>query len=347
MNEMMKAARLHGLDDFRVETIPVPDIGEDEILVRVKAVTVCGTDLRMIQNGIAAGLYPLTLGHEFSGLIEKVGGNVEGYVTGQRVCVAPNIGCGICDICISGNSHHCKKLRSIGLDTDGAFAEFVKIPADAIIRGNVTPLEDSVSYEAAAANEAFACVMNSFERYGMFPGETALIIGAGAIGMMHAALAFKSGAEKVILNDLSEGRLALCKKIEPRIITVAGDPTETVNAETGGKGVDVVVTACSVAPVQEAALSYAAINGRVNYFGGLPKGRTINLDTNIIHYKQLSVTGTTRSSHEQYRKTLSFIAKKLVDVDSLVTHRFALDMVGKAIENAKNQEGLKQAVIFE
>jgi L-iditol 2-dehydrogenase len=215
------------------------------------------------------------------------------------------------------------------------------------MNGNITPLADNVSFEAAAANEAFACVMNSFERYGVYPGETVLIIGAGAIGMMHAALAFMSGATKVILNDLSEDRLAKCKELEPRLIIVSGDPAETVNAETDGNGVDVVITACSVASVQEAAPSYSALNGRVNLFGGLPKGKTADLDTNIIHYKQLLVSGTTRSSHEQFRKTLDFIAKKLVDVDSLVTHRFSIDEIDQAIENASKQQGLKQAVVFE
>ena len=344
----MKAARLYGKNDLRVVDVPVPEIADGELLLRVKAATVCGTDLRMYANG-AAGVdadHPLTLCHEFSGTIEKIGGGVKSYTPGQRVSVAPNTGCGVCDACVAGNGHLCKDLRAFGVHIDGGFAEFVRIPADAVAHGNVTPLDDKVSFEAAAASEAFACVCNSFERYKPQPGDVVLIIGAGAIGMMHAKLALMAGAPKVLLNDLSEERLAACKAIDPRIITVSKDLKEAVLKESGGRGADVVITACSVKAVQEAAFEYAAINGRVNFFGGLPSGVTATLDTNQIHYKQLSVTGTTRSRLDHYRKAISFIAAGLVDIDSLVTGRYAIEDVQTAFDNAAAQKGLKQAVVF-
>jgi len=345
----MKAAKLCGKNDLRIVDVPVPEISDDEILLRVKAATVCGTDLRMYANG-AAGIdeeHPLTLCHEFAGTIEKLGKNVKGYEAGQRVSIAPNIGCGICDMCVSGNGHHCKKLVAIGVNFDGGFAEFAKIPAAAIVLGNVTPLAGGVSFEAAAANEAFACVYNAFERYGVNPGEAVLIIGAGAIGMMHAELALMAGASVVILNDLSEERLHACKALDHRITIASTDLKELVDLKTGGKGADVVITACSVQSVQEDAFNYAALNGRVNFFGGLPAGRTATLDTNQIHYKQLVVSGTTRSSLDHYRKTLDFIAKGIVSVDPLVTDRYPLEEVLTAFGNASAQKGLKQAIVFE
>jgi L-iditol 2-dehydrogenase len=345
----MKAAKLYGKNDLRVVDVPVPEIGDDEMLVRVRAATVCGTDLRMYANG-AAGVdeeHPLTLCHEFAGTVEKFGRDVKGYEKGQRVSVAPNIGCGVCDACVSGNSHHCGTLRAFGVHIDGAFAEFVRIPADAIAHGNVTPLPDDVSFEAGAANEAFACVYNSFERYGVNPGDVVLVIGAGAIGMMHAKLALMAGASKVILNDLSDERLEVCSTVDPRIITVTKDLKEAVDRETGGKGADVVITACSVPAVQEAAFDYAGLNGRVNFFGGLPAGKDAKLDTNQIHYKQLMVSGTTRSSHDHYRKTLDFISKGIVDIDPLITGRHGIDDVQKAFDDAAAQKGLKQAVVFD
>jgi L-iditol 2-dehydrogenase len=211
----------------------------------------------------------------------------------------------------------------------------------------VTPLTDGVSFEAAAANEAFACVYNSFERYGVNPGDVVLIIGAGAIGMMHAELAFLAGASKVILNDIAQSRLNECKAIDPRIITVSENLKEAVDRETNGRGADGVVTACSVPSVQEAAFDYAGLDGRVNFFGGLPAGKDAVLDTNQIHYKQLQVSGTTRSSHEHYRKTLDFISKGIVDIDPLVTDRHPIESVHKAFENAAAQKGLKQAIVFD
>jgi len=345
----MLAARLYGANDLRIERITIPKINEDELLVRVQAATICGTDVRMYKNG-ANGVNasnPLVLCHEFAGTIEAVGERVSSYQVGQRVTVAPNIGCGVCDFCVSGDSHHCSKLVAISIHLDGGFAEYVRIPSAAVRLGNVTPIADNVSYVSAATNEAFSCAYSAFERYGVNPGETVVIIGAGAIGLMHAQLAKMAGAAKIILNDLSEDRLAECAKLAPYVVTIRDNLHENVMKETTGRGADVIITACSAASAQRDALTLAALDGRVNFFGGLPKGKEmVELDTNLIHYKQITVTGTTRSSHAQYRKTLDFIAASLVDVDALVTHTYPLTDIQQAFENAAATVGLRHAIIF-
>jgi len=372
----MLAARLYGKNDLRVERAPIPALGRGDLLLRVKAAAVCGTDLRMLLNG-AAGVdasHPLICAHEFSGVVEAIGdgenprgwelrggdnphggqnprggGNSPGceYAEGARVAVAPNIGCGVCDRCAAGNSHHCRGLRALGVHKDGGFAEFVRVPAEAVRLGNVVMLAPHVSFEAAAANEALSCVYNAYERYSVEPGDVVVIIGAGAIGLMHAKLAKLSGAAKIIMSDLSEDRLKLCAELEPSIITVSRDLKQAVEDLTAGEGAQVVITACSSAAAQRDAFEYAALDGRVNFFGGLPKGsENVQLDTNLIHYKQLHVTGTTRASHAHYRKTLGMITDGLFDLDSLVTHRFPLEHIGTAFENTKNTTGLNQAVVF-
>jgi len=346
----MLAARLFGKEDLRIAEVPVPSLSDGEVLVRVKAATLCGTDIRMYRNG-AAGVdekHPLTLCHEFAGIVEDVGSGVTHLERGERVCVAPNIGCGVCGRCVSGNSHHCKEMKAFGIQIDGGLAEFVKIPREAVSNGNVMPIADGVSYPAAAANEAFSCVYNAYERYGINPGDAVVIIGAGAIGLMHAKLALMSGAAKVIMNDLSRQRLDECAAIEPRVATAAEDIAGFVRDATGGYGADVVITACSVAAVQQDAFALAGLDGRVCFFGGLPKGQElVRLDTNQIHYKQLSVTGTTRSSHAHYRGTLDLIEKGLVDIDPLVTHTFGIKDTARALDNVIGAIGLKQAVAFE
>jgi L-iditol 2-dehydrogenase len=345
----MLAARLFGKEDLRVVETAVPEISAGEVLLRVKAGTVCGTDLRMYKNG-ADGVdasHPLTLCHEFAGVVEKTGAGISYVKEGDRVSVAPNMGCGVCDRCVSGNSHHCKHLTALGVHIDGGFAEFVKIPAGAVSNGNVTPLADSVSYEEAAASEAFACVYSAFERYRVRPGETVVVIGAGAIGLMHAKLALMSGAGTVIMNDLSRARLDECAAIEPRITVISENLAEYVKDSTGGEGADVVITACSVAAVQQGAFALAGLDGRVCFFGGLPKGReNVPLDTNQIHYRQLTVIGTTRSSHGHYRAMLDLIAKGVVDIAPIITHKFELKDTLGAFENAAAAVGLKQAVVF-
>ncbi|MCL2197747.1 MAG: alcohol dehydrogenase catalytic domain-containing protein [Defluviitaleaceae bacterium] len=346
----MLAARLYGKEDIRLEEVPIPEINENEILLKVKAASICGTDLRMYKNGLDGvnENNPRILCHEFAGTIEQIGKNVMGYTIGQRATVAPNIGCGICDLCVSGQSHHCSKLTAIGIHLDGGFAEYVKVPAIAVTLGNVTPIADSVSYVAAASNEALSCAYSAFERYMVNPGETVVIVGAGAIGLMHAKLAKMAGAAKIILNDISEERLRECAAIAPYIITIKDDLVNRINQETNGAGANVVITACSAAQAQYESFNLAGLDGRVNFFGGLPKGKEhVELDTNIIHYKQLTVTGTTRSSHEQYRRTLQFIAAGLLDVDSLITHKYPLDQIITALENAIKTVGLRHAIIFD
>jgi len=334
---------------LRIEHIPIPQINDDELLVRVKAATICGTDVRMYLNG-AAGVdenNPLVLCHEFAGTIEAIGARVDNYQIGQRVAVAPNIGCGVCNLCVSGNSHHCSKLVAIGIHLDGGFAEFVRVPSSAVRLGNVAPIAENISYVAAATNEALSCAYSAFERYCVNPGETVAIIGAGAIGLMHAQMAKMAGAAKIILNDLSEERLAECSKLAPYVITVKDNLYERVMKETCGAGANVIITACSAAAAQRDALTLATLDGRVNFFGGLPKGKEmVELDTNIIHYKQLSLTGTTRASHAHYRTTLDFIASSLIDVDPLVTHRYPLADIQKAFDNAAATVGLRHAIEF-
>jgi L-iditol 2-dehydrogenase len=164
---------------------------------------------------------------------------------------------------------------------------------------------------------------------------------------MHAMLARLAGAAKIIMGDLSGGRLKICKEIMPSVITAEGGARHIVDDVTSGKGANVVITACGSPAAQAEALEIAGLDGRVCFFGGLPKGKGIvGLDTNLIHYKQLSVIGTTRASHAHYRKTLRMCADGLIDIDPLITHRFALDQINMAFENTLNTIGLKQAVIF-
>ena len=173
----MLAARLYGAGDLRLEDIPIPEISDGEMLIRVRKAALCGTDIRMYQNGTAAATEqtPLIIGHEFAGDIAKVGKNVDGWREGQRVFMAPNIGCGHCRACISGNPHFCEHITALGVTADGAFAEYIKIPASALRCGNVAPLPPDVSYEEAAINEALSCVYNGFLQYNVHVGDYVLI----------------------------------------------------------------------------------------------------------------------------------------------------------------------------
>jgi L-iditol 2-dehydrogenase len=350
----MRAALLYGKEDLRVEELPVPEIAAGEVLLRVKAAAICGTDIRMYRNG-AKGVgpqSPLVLGHELSGMVARVGKEVhgvQGLAEGARVAVAPNMGCGTCDACVSGNTQLCDNgFRAFGINLPGGFAEYVRIPAEAVRQGNLCPVAPEVSFAAAALAEPLSCVYNAFERCAVRPGDRVLIIGAGPIGLMHAKLARLGGAAKVVLNDLSEERLAICKQLEPSLETVAGEVGERIMSLTGGRGADVVITACPAPEAQVTALKVAAMNGRVLFFGGLPADRAVvGLDTNLVHYRQLTVTGTTRQSLRQYRAVLRLIEDGLLRVDDLVSARWPVDSIREGFAAVMRGSGLKHAVSFE
>ena len=346
----MKAAMFYGKDDMRIQEIPIPQINDREVLLKVKSAAICGTDIRMFKNG-ANGVdadHPLVLGHEVSGVIAKVGDKVHAYKEGMRVAVAPNMGCGFCDFCVSGNTHLCNEYKALGINLDGGFAEYVRIPETAIQQGNITVLTDNVSFDEAAINEPLSCVYNGFMHYDVNPGDTVLIIGGGPIGIMHAKLAKMAGAARVMIYDLSLERLEACKKVDESFIIISEKLKENVFGITHGYGLDVCVTACPAPQAQSEALELMATEGRVCFFGGLPKDREIvPINTNLIHYKQLKLTGSARASLSQYRKTLDFISSGILSVKELVSGRFSLDEIAEALELAANAKGIKSIITFE
>jgi L-iditol 2-dehydrogenase len=337
----VKAARLYGKDDLRVESVPEPSLGEGEILVKVRAAMICGTDVRMLKNG--SKVMPVTLGHELAGVIADVGPAVRGYQRGQPVAIAPNYGCGVCDQCVAGHGQHCPDLRAIGIHVDGAFAEYVRVPAPAVAQGNVCPIPDGLSFAEAALAEPLSCVYNSFERAHMVPGDAVLIVGAGPIGLLHAKLYRLAGAGQVLIHDLNEQRLADCARHDPSFVTVGADrPKERVLELTRGRGADVIVTAASSAAAQQLAFELAALDGRVIFFGGLPPGKeVVPLDTNAIHYRQITVTGTTRQSLAQYRRCLALLGSGRLAVKGVITATYPIERAPEAFAAAARGEGLK------
>lgn len=346
----MLAARMYDVGDMRLEEVPVPDIGPDELLLKVKAAAICGTDVRMFGNGypgIGPGT-PRTLGHELAGVIELTGSAVTAYAPGQRVAIAPNMGCGVCDDCVRGDGHLCRDYRALGIHLDGGFAEYCRIPAQAVRSGNVTLLPDGVSFEEAAVNEALSCVCNGFERCDIRPGDTVVIIGAGPIGLMHASLAKMAGAGRIYINDLSPERLESCAAVDPAFLAVGEGIQERIARDTGGAGADVCITACPAPAAQALALELCGNNARINFFGGIPAGREpVGLNTNLIHYKQLRVSGTTRASLAQYRKTLRYIGTGVLDVQKLITARLPLSEIHKGFDLARRGVGLKNVMVME
>ena len=348
----MKAAYYYGIEDIRVEEAPIPEIDDEEMLIKVKIASICGTDQRIYRFGhfkIPQGTKRV-LAHELCGTIVKLGSKVVGYNEGERVAVAPNVGCGICDMCSMGYNHMCPDYDAFGISFDGGFEEYMKVPKSAILQGNVVKIPDEMNWEKAVLAEPFSCTFNAFEQIKTKPTDYVLIIGAGPIGAMHAILHQRAGAAKVIMADLSAPRLEQMKEFGDfvTIDTSVNDLATELKKITNGHMADVVITACSVPAVQAQALELAAPLGTVCFFGGLPSGRDeVGLHTNLIHYKELKVLATTGSSLKQYRDTIKLINTLKVDITPLITNKFKLDDINEAFATAMAAKGLKTSIVFD
>lgn len=334
---------------FAVQDVSVPGIAEDEILLRVHAASICGTDLRIVRNGHRKLKQDqtITLGHEFTGTIEKIGSHVGRFTVGQQVGVAPNAGCGQCGMCIRGLTNMCPDYTAFGITFDGAHTEYVRIPSTIIHQGSIVPLPDSMTFREATLIEPLSCVINGVRASRIEIGDYVVVFGAGPIGLMHLLVTLRSGAAKVIVVDPVDARLEMAVKLGASAVV---NPTKEVTKErilslTSGNGADAVITACSVASVQEEALELLAPYGRLCLFGGLPSDKsTIHTNSNLIHYKNLVVTGMTGGPPVDFRRALRLIESKAVDVSLLTSHVFPLEKVGMAYETALKGDCLKVVI---
>lgn len=343
---IMLAAVYHGPNDLRVEEVPLPEIGSGELLIKVLSASICGTDLRIF-HGNHRMYSPGTVripGHEVVGTIDKVGASVKEYSIGQRVFCAPNTGCGHCQQCITGDNNLCIDYEAIGVTCDGGFAEYVRISTRSVQQGNVIPVSESVDPAVAALMEPFACVVRGQNVLRIQPGEVVLVIGAGPIGVMHAKLAKARGAGRVIVSEPVPDRAKQAERMgADRVVNPTIENLKSVLLEeSGGRGADVIIVAAPVHAAQESTLDLAAIHGRINFFGGLPKDRpTINFDSNIVHYKELIVTGTTACSTADCWQAAQIVNSGLVDLSDMISRRFPLKEAVTAFAAAEDRKSLK------
>jgi len=346
MSESMLAAVYHGPEDLRVEMRPVPGLESGEVLLKVLSTGICGTDIRIL-HGAHRKYTPGTVripGHEAVGDIVELGADVTGLEVGQRVFMAPNMGCGHCRQCISGNNNLCANYDAPGITFDGSFAEYLRVPSAAILQGNLIPIGRDVDSAAAALIEPFACVLRGQDAVHIEPGESVLVVGAGPIGIMHVMLAQLRGAGCVIVSELIPERAAQVREFgADRVVNPSEeDLAAVIDEQTNSAGVDVAIVAAPAHRAQEAAVELAAIGGRINLFGGLPKDRpTIQLNSNLVHYKELIVTGTTACSTEDCSRAAAIVNSGRIDLSRLIGARFPLSEAAEAFSVAESGKALK------
>jgi len=327
----MKAAMLYGIKDLRIEEISKPEVKAGEVLVKVKAATTCGTDLKIFQRGYVEKVIklPTVFGHEWAGEVVEVGEGLEWPRKGMRVRAGNSAPCLRCAMCQKGKYNLCENMIWLW----GAYAEYIKVPARMVLV-NMQEIPSHVSYEEAAITEPLACVLHGVEEAEVKLGDTVAIIGAGPIGLLHLLTVKKLGVEKVIIIDLVDERLSFAEKLGADEIINAGevDVAEKVRQITGGYGADVVIEAIGLPTTWEQALTLVRKGGTVLEFGGCPPKTEIRVNTELLHYGEVKVMGAFHATPLHFRKALNYIASKTINVKPLITRKMRLEEIKEAFQ---------------
>ncbi len=341
----MRAAVVEGLNMMSVKEVEKPVIDDNGVLVKVKACAICGSDIRIYHSGNSRVNYPAIIGHEISGDVVEVGKNVSRFAVGDRVAIGADVPCGECVFCEAGIGNNCQINYAMGYQFQGGFAEYLPLNRIVVNYGPVHKIPDHISYEQAALAEPLGCVLNALELSPVKMGDVVVIIGAGPIGCMIVEVAKKMGASKVILVQRSRARLEMAMKTVNADVFVCSseeDAVKRVLEETGGLGADVIFTACPSPAAQQDAIVMAKNRARINFFGGLPKDKSqVLLDTNIIHYKELFITGAHGAMPIHHLHAIELIASGTIDVKPFISDSYALEDIVKAFEAAESHSGMR------
>jgi len=345
---MMLAARFYQPGDVRVEDVPDPEPGPGDVVIRVRSCALCGTDRKVAVHGHHRLRPPRVLGHEIAGEVVSAGARVTTWAAGDRVQVIADFPCGACRECERGHLTVCRAREAMSQHYDGGFAEFMLVPAKVIAAGGMNPIPDGTGFAEASLAEPLACVLSAQELAGVRDGDEVLIIGDGPAGCLHARLARARGASRVILAGRNPARLARVAELielDAAICVQHGDLAGQVAGVTDGRGADVVIAAVGSAAVHEQAVTCAAPRGRVSLYGGLPQGTPPPvIDTNYVHYQELTVSGTSGASPAHNTRALALIAAGAVPVADLITHRFPVTQFASAMAAIASGEAIKVTI---
>ncbi|MEU4625603.1 zinc-dependent dehydrogenase [Actinoplanes sp. NPDC023801] len=344
----MKVVRFHAPGDVRFEDAPEPEAGPGEVKIRVRNCSTCGTDVKISKFGHHHIHPPRVMGHEIAGEIVGVGEGVDDWSTGDRVQVIAAIPCGECAECERGRMTICPNQVSMGYHFEGGFAQYMVVPREVLKVDGLNRIPDGVSFAEASVAEPLACALNAQNLARVGEGDDVVVIGSGPIGCLHVRLARARGAARVFLVELSRQRLEMAAElVKPDAAICAGevDPVEEILKLTDGRGADVIITAAASGKAQEQAIQMAARQGRISFFGGLPKDNpTITCDSNLVHYRELMIVGANGSSPAHNAEALNLVATGAVPVADLITHRLPLESAIDAFGIVARGEAIKVTI---
>ena len=331
----MKAAWLKDWKNVSCEERPMPVIGPGEALVRVKYAGVCGSDLHVYNGHHATAIKPVVMGHEFSGEIAEVGEDGRHRLNpGDRVVVQPFTACGVCDTCVQGRDNVCRQLKILGIHIDGCFAEYVKVPQKKVYK-----IPDNVSFRLASLTEPLAVAVHDVRRSRLAVGETALVIGGGPIGLLIAMVARFAGASRVVISEPNKYRIGIAQSMGFEVIDpLTPGAEQAMMAMSDGEGYDVVFESSGTMPGSALMTRAAKIVGRVIVVG-IPRTKP-EVDIGAIFAKELDVLGVRIHSQLSFAAAVDVLGKGdlATELESLITHEFALADIRKAIEFSQEDD---------
>jgi 2-desacetyl-2-hydroxyethyl bacteriochlorophyllide A dehydrogenase len=339
MKGVMKAARFYAVNEpLKIETIPIPEIGPDEVLVDVKACGICGSDIHIVFEGVTpTGFLPITLGHEPSGVIAELGANVDDWKVGDRVAVSSIVTCGKCYNCLRGRESVCTNRKLLGIHLNGGLAEYMATP-----RANLIKLADNVPFDqGAAVTDAVATPFHAIAIRGkLCVGETVAIVGCGGLGIHGVQLANIGGASKVIAIDVDDEILERTKKVgaTDTVNSHGGDAVARVKEIAGGIGVDLALEFVGRQDTIALGVESLKIGGRCVVCGLGPDNISV-LPPTIFVRTELSVIGSYGWDRVDIGSALDLIAAGKLDVSGSITERFGLDDINTALDHLLNKVG--------
>jgi len=318
----MRALKLYGLRDIRLVEAERPSPSSGEVLLRVGACGICGTDIHFYRGEVKVRL-PLIPGHEFSGVVEEVGEGVDWIEEGVHAVAEPNIVCGHCEYCRQRRRNfYCRNIRAVGVDVDGAFAEYVKVPAE-----NVYTIPAGMPLEEAALIEPLACCVRGLDNVGLEEGDYVAVVGAGPIGLLLLQLARMWGAARTYAVDVVEERLRLARELgaDVAINAAAEDPVEAIKSDTDGLGVDVAMEAVGSSRAVETAFEVVRRGGRLLIFGVAPENDVWSVRPYAIYEKEIMIVASYRSPFT-FQRAVRIAASGRVRLRPIISHVMPLEM---------------------
>ena len=340
----MKTASVKEPSVISVEETKSPDLGDGDILVKMEACGICGSDLEKVFGQY--GQPSMRLGHEPAGIVLRVGASVTEFKKGDRVFTHHHVPCYDCHFCKHGNETMCQKYYETNLSPCGLSEEFV-VPEWNVSHGGVLKISDSLTFEEAAMIEPLACCVRAWNKYSYHPGDSAAIFGVGPTGMMHVMIAQAKKFSKIFCFDVNDFRLKFAKKfnVTDSINSTDENRKQKILDHTENRGVDVAIVATSSLKALADAIEMVRKGGTVMMFGVPSKGAKMDLDMNKIYSKEITLVTSYAASDKDTKEALSLIESSQIDVKQLITHTYSISDSQKAFDHARSGENAMKIII--